>query len=166
MSRPLLELADIIRTAGQRLIDRRPAWLTWLHDRAVPHRRDLRRRAMQTLSRDKVTVRLRLWSGWPRRCMLALRPSRHLLQFLSQSALPQVSKPGTRPLAGSAPLGIATDTLCPRGLPAPRTGADRSPKQGSDLRAAVPLQRRDSNPNCRLPQPPPLPNRLLHVSPH
>ncbi len=31
MSRPLLELADIIRTAGQRLIDRHPAWLTWLH---------------------------------------------------------------------------------------------------------------------------------------
>src|SRR5258707_14085040 len=31
MSRPLLELADIIRAAGQRLIDRHPAWLTWLH---------------------------------------------------------------------------------------------------------------------------------------
>jgi hypothetical protein len=31
MSRPLLELADLIRAAGQRLIDRHPAWLTWLH---------------------------------------------------------------------------------------------------------------------------------------
>src|SRR5712671_7359571 len=31
MSRPLLELADIIRAAGQRLIDRHPAWLTWVH---------------------------------------------------------------------------------------------------------------------------------------
>jgi hypothetical protein len=31
MSRPLLELADIIRAAGQRLIDRPPAWFTWLH---------------------------------------------------------------------------------------------------------------------------------------
>ena len=31
MTRPLLELADIIRAAGQRLIDRHPAWLTWLH---------------------------------------------------------------------------------------------------------------------------------------
>jgi hypothetical protein len=31
MQRPLLELADIIRAAGQRLIDRHPAWLTWLH---------------------------------------------------------------------------------------------------------------------------------------
>src|SRR6267142_2063651 len=31
MTRPLLELADIIRAAGQRLIDRHPAWLTWVH---------------------------------------------------------------------------------------------------------------------------------------
>jgi hypothetical protein len=31
MTRPLLELADIIRAAGQRLIDRHPPWLTWLH---------------------------------------------------------------------------------------------------------------------------------------
>ncbi len=31
MPRPLLELADIIRAAGHRLIDRHPAWLTWLH---------------------------------------------------------------------------------------------------------------------------------------
>jgi len=31
VSRPLLELADIVRSAGQKLIDQRPAWLTWLH---------------------------------------------------------------------------------------------------------------------------------------
>ena len=31
MTRPLLELADIIRVAGQRLIDQGPAWLTWVH---------------------------------------------------------------------------------------------------------------------------------------
>jgi hypothetical protein len=31
MPRPLLEVADIMRAAGHRLIDRRPAWLTWLH---------------------------------------------------------------------------------------------------------------------------------------
>jgi predicted RNA-binding Zn-ribbon protein involved in translation (DUF1610 family) len=31
MTRPLLELADIVRAAGQRLIDRHPAWLTWAH---------------------------------------------------------------------------------------------------------------------------------------
>ena len=31
MIRPLLELADIVRAAGQRLIDRHPAWLTWAH---------------------------------------------------------------------------------------------------------------------------------------
>ena len=31
MNQPLVELADIVRAAGQRLIERRPAWLTWLH---------------------------------------------------------------------------------------------------------------------------------------
>src|ERR1700716_4692501 len=31
MTRPLLELADIIRAAGQRLIDQGPAWLPWVH---------------------------------------------------------------------------------------------------------------------------------------
>jgi len=31
VSRPLLELADIVRNAGRRLIDQNPAWLTWLH---------------------------------------------------------------------------------------------------------------------------------------
>jgi len=31
VSQPLLELADIVRSAGRKLIDQRPAWLTWLH---------------------------------------------------------------------------------------------------------------------------------------
>ena len=31
MKRPLLELADLIRAAGDRFLDRPPAWCTWLH---------------------------------------------------------------------------------------------------------------------------------------
>jgi uncharacterized paraquat-inducible protein A len=31
MKRPLLELADLINAAGDRFLDRRPAWFTWLH---------------------------------------------------------------------------------------------------------------------------------------
>ncbi len=31
MHRPLIELADVIRTATERLFDRHPAWLSWLH---------------------------------------------------------------------------------------------------------------------------------------
>src|SRR5260370_794638 len=31
MHRPLLELADVIRAATERLLDRHPAWLSWLH---------------------------------------------------------------------------------------------------------------------------------------
>jgi len=35
MKRPLLELADIIAAAGYRLMDRPPAWFTWLHLRVL-----------------------------------------------------------------------------------------------------------------------------------
>src|SRR6058998_134906 len=31
MTRPLLELADLVGAAGHRFLDRRPAWFTWLH---------------------------------------------------------------------------------------------------------------------------------------
>src|ERR1017187_8731828 len=31
MNRPLLELANVIRAAAETLIDRHPAWFTWLH---------------------------------------------------------------------------------------------------------------------------------------
>jgi hypothetical protein len=31
MNRPLIELADVIRAAADRLLDRHPAWLSWLH---------------------------------------------------------------------------------------------------------------------------------------
>jgi predicted Zn-ribbon and HTH transcriptional regulator len=31
MHRPLLELADVIRAATERLLDQHPAWLSWLH---------------------------------------------------------------------------------------------------------------------------------------
>ena len=35
MNRPLLEVADIVRAAGQRLIQQRPPWLTWLHRKVL-----------------------------------------------------------------------------------------------------------------------------------
>src|SRR6266481_5551970 len=31
MHRPLIELADVIRAATERLLDRHPTWLSWLH---------------------------------------------------------------------------------------------------------------------------------------
>jgi uncharacterized paraquat-inducible protein A len=31
MNRPLIELADVLRAATDRLLDRHPAWLSWLH---------------------------------------------------------------------------------------------------------------------------------------
>src|SRR5438045_8971162 len=31
MTRPLLELADLVGAAGHRFLDRPPAWFTWLH---------------------------------------------------------------------------------------------------------------------------------------
>jgi hypothetical protein len=35
MNRPLIELADVIRAAADRLLDRPPAWLSWLHVKVV-----------------------------------------------------------------------------------------------------------------------------------
>jgi transposase-like zinc-binding protein len=35
VNRPLLEVADIVHAAGQRLIEQRPAWLTWLHRKVL-----------------------------------------------------------------------------------------------------------------------------------
>jgi hypothetical protein len=35
MERPLLELADIVSAAGHRLMDRPPAWFSWLHQKVL-----------------------------------------------------------------------------------------------------------------------------------
>jgi len=35
VNRPLLEVADIVRAAGARLIRQRPAWMTWLHRKVL-----------------------------------------------------------------------------------------------------------------------------------
>jgi len=35
MKRPLLELADIVRAAGNRFLDRPPTWCTWLHQKVL-----------------------------------------------------------------------------------------------------------------------------------
>jgi hypothetical protein len=35
VKRPLLELADIVRAAGDRFLDRPPAWCTWLHQKVL-----------------------------------------------------------------------------------------------------------------------------------
>jgi len=35
MTRPLLELADLVAAAGDRFLDRPPAWFTWLHQKLL-----------------------------------------------------------------------------------------------------------------------------------
>jgi hypothetical protein len=76
----LAEVADIIRQYGTRFIETQRAWVTAAppcasRDRALPDRR--LRRASRSLCR--------------------LRPSRHLVQLVSQSALPEVLDVRARP---------------------------------------------------------------------
>src|ERR1017187_10228759 len=51
--------------------------------------------------------------------MFALRASRHLLQLLSEPALPEVPGQRARSLARSAPPGTSAHPLCPRRVHAP-----------------------------------------------
>src|ERR1019366_6654999 len=85
--------------------------------------------------------------------MLALRAPRHLLQLLSQPALPKVSGQRARPLAPSAPARPSAHPLCPRGLhAAPSVSSAGLAEQGRDLWSVVPRQRRDSAPGRWRPQ--------------
>src|ERR1035441_2240164 len=85
--------------------------------------------------------------------MLALRTARHLLQLLSQPALPKVPGQRARPLARSAPQGPSAHPLCPRGLhAAPSVSSAGLAEQGRDLWSVVPRQRRDSAPGRWQPQ--------------
>ena len=78
----------------------------------------------------------------PRRRMLPLRTSRHLLQLVQKSALPQVSGPGPRPLAGGAPTGTPAHSLRTRGLhPSSSSGTLGFTEQEGCLRSAAPRQR-------------------------
>ena len=43
---PLLELADIIAAAGHRIMDRPPAWFTWLHHKVLVAIKQCRTAAM------------------------------------------------------------------------------------------------------------------------
>ena len=75
MNRPPLEVADIVRAAGDAFIERSRKWITLeAPQSATGHRAVSHRRARR-----------------PSRSMLPLRTSRHLLQLVPQSALPEVS---------------------------------------------------------------------------
>ena len=74
MTRPPFEVADIIRQYGERFIETHRAWLTGAAPARAPRHRALPHRGLGRASRS----------------VCALRPSRHLVQLVSQSALPEV----------------------------------------------------------------------------
>src|SRR3989442_12359356 len=73
--------------------------------------------------------------------MHSLRSSRHLFQFMSKSALPEVSLGRSRSLAGKASPGTSSDPLRASGLPpAPSFGPVGLAEQEGPLRSPVSYQ--------------------------
>jgi len=81
MVRPPLEVADVIRAAGQSFIERNRSWLNRLHLKILT-----------------AIERCRTAALGSRRSVHALRLPRHLVQFVSQPALPSVSGERARAL--------------------------------------------------------------------
>src|SRR6266851_5532677 len=118
VSRPPLEVADLVRAAGDAFIERSRKWISWKH----------------------VKVLLAI-----ARCRTAALGG-HLVQLLPQSALPEVSSRGARPLARSASPGASPDTLRPCGLhAASRVGTTGLAEQEGHLRS--PVSRQCGNPS-------------------
>ena len=74
MTRPLFEVADIVRAQGERFIENNFRWIHWAHRKVL--------RAIRTLSHGGC--------GRAPRPVPSLRLSRHLVQQLPQSALPKM----------------------------------------------------------------------------
>ena len=85
MNRPPLEVADLIRVAGQQFIEASRRWITGQHLKVLPAIERCRTAALGG-HRDRVPLRV----------------SCHLFQLVPKSALPQVSGPRPRPLARGA----------------------------------------------------------------
>ena len=131
MSRPPLEVADLIRAAGAAFIERNRQWLSWKHSQsaaghcAVSHRRTRR----------------------SSRSVHPLRTSRHhLLQQLPESTLPEVSDRGPGTVDRSTSSRTSPDALRPCGLhTSSSAGTTGSPEQEGHLRSAVPRQCRNTS---------------------
>ena len=81
MNRPPLEVADIVRCAGQSFVERSRKWINGQHEKVLDGHRALSHRRARRSSRS----------------VLGLRTYCHLLQLVPQPALPEV--PGQRPPA-------------------------------------------------------------------
>ena len=122
MNRPPLEVADLIRAAGDAFIERSRKWITWQHVKVLLAIERCRTAAL----------------GGHRRSMLPLRTSCHLLQLVQKSALPEVSGRRSRSMARSAPQGTSANALRPCGLhPSPPAGTAGLAEQEGYLRSPV-----------------------------
>ena len=101
MSRPPLEVADLIRAAGAAFIERSRQWISWKHSQSAAGHRAVSHRRTRRASRS----------------MHPLRASRHhLLQLLPKPALPEVSDCGPGTLDRGTPARTSPHALRPCGL--------------------------------------------------
>jgi transposase-like zinc-binding protein len=103
MSRPPLEVADLIRAAGATFQQSSRKWFTWLHLKILT---------------AIVCCRTSVLGGHIDECSNC--GHRAILQLVPEPALPEVSGQRARPVDRSAPPGASADPLCPRGLYAPQ----------------------------------------------
>ena len=128
MNRPPLEVADIVRCAGQSFVERSRRWINWQHEKVL-----------LAITRCRTAA-----LGGHRDQCSDCGHTRHLVQLVPQPALPTV--PGQCPpaLAPGAGTGIAAYPLCPRRLHATAgTGSAGVAEQTADLQPAVSRQRRN-----------------------
>src|SRR5215510_1002008 len=125
MSRPPLEVADLIRAAGTTFYQRSRKWFTWLHLKILT---------------AIVCCRTSTLGGHIDECSRC--GHRAIVPFVSKSALSEVPVQCARPLARSAPPRIAAGPSCACGVHlAWLTGATGLAEQERDLQSAVSGQR-------------------------
>src|ERR1700676_324042 len=129
MSRPPLEVADLIRSAGAPFIERNRQWIRWQHVKVL-----------LALARGRTAARRSC------RSMPQLRASCHyFVQQLPQSPLPEVSDGGTQSLDRRASKGASPDALRPCRLHTPcAISALGVTEQEAHLWPVAPGQRRNT----------------------
>ncbi len=126
-NRPLVEMADIVRCAGQAFVEHSRRWINWQHQKVLL---------------AIVRCRTAALGGHRDRCTGCGHTASDLLQLVPKQALPTMPGQRAPTLAPGARTGAVAHSLRPCGLYSPaRTGSARIAEQAVHLQPALPCQR-------------------------
>jgi len=100
-SRPLLEMADIVRCAGQPFVEHSRRWINWQH-----------RKVLLAIARCRTAA----LGGHRDRCIGCGHNDHHLIQLVSKPTLPKMPGQRASTLAQGARAGTAAHSLRPCGV--------------------------------------------------